>query len=29
MPILFNADDHADFDKPSNNFTAAVAAGPS
>jgi hypothetical protein len=24
MPILFNEDDHFDFDKPSNNFTAAV-----
>jgi hypothetical protein len=25
MPILFNEDDHFDFDKPRNNFTAAVA----
>jgi CubicO group peptidase (beta-lactamase class C family) len=24
MPILFNEDDHFDFDKPSNNFVAAV-----
>lgn len=24
MPILFNEDDHFDFDKPENNFTAAV-----
>ena len=24
MPILFNEDDHFDFDKPRNNFTAAV-----
>jgi hypothetical protein len=24
MPILFNEDDHFDFDKPKNNFTAAV-----
>ncbi len=24
MPILFNEDDHFDFDKPMNNFTAAV-----
>jgi hypothetical protein len=24
MPILFNEDDHFDFDKPTNNFTAAV-----
>jgi hypothetical protein len=29
MPILFNEDDHFDFDKPSNNFTAAIAAGAS
>lgn len=29
MPILFNEDDHFDFDKPENNFTAAVAAGAS
>ena len=28
-PILFNEDDHFDFDKPENNFTAAVAAGAS
>jgi hypothetical protein len=26
MPILFNEDDHFDFDKPANNFGAAVAA---
>jgi hypothetical protein len=26
MPILFNEDDHFDFDKPNNNFRAAVAA---
>lgn len=26
MPILFNEDDHFDFDKPANNFTAAVGA---
>ena len=25
MPILFNEDDHFDFDKPLNNFTAAVS----
>jgi len=24
MPLLFNEDDHFDFDKPANNFTAAV-----
>ena len=24
MPILFNEDDHFDFDKPTNNFVAAV-----
>jgi hypothetical protein len=24
-PVLFNEDDHFDFDKPENNFTAAVA----
>lgn len=29
MPILFNEDDHFDFDKPENNFAAAVAAGAS
>ncbi|HZJ16155.1 MAG TPA: hypothetical protein VFD27_13965, partial [Chthoniobacteraceae bacterium] len=29
MPILFNEDDHFDFDKPSNNFVAAIAAGAS
>lgn len=28
-PILFNEDDHFDFDKAENNFTAAVAAGAS
>ncbi|MBM1105883.1 hypothetical protein JQC67_07025 [Aurantibacter crassamenti] len=26
MPIVFNEDDHFDFDKPSNNFVAAVKA---
>jgi hypothetical protein len=26
MPVLFNEDDHFDFDKPSNNFTAAISA---
>jgi hypothetical protein len=26
MPILFNEDDHFDFDKPRNNFTSAVSA---
>jgi hypothetical protein len=29
MPILFNEDDHFDFDKPSNNFVAAIGAGAS
>lgn len=29
MPILFNEDDHFDFDRPSNNFAAPVAAGAS
>jgi hypothetical protein len=24
MPILFNEDDHYEFEKPENNFTAAV-----
>jgi hypothetical protein len=24
MPILFNEDDHFDFDKPASNFTAAI-----
>ena len=24
MPILFNEDDHFDFDQPRNNFTAAI-----
>ena len=24
-PILFNEDDHFDFDKPENNFTAALS----
>jgi hypothetical protein len=24
MPVLFNEDDHFDFDKPANNFAAAV-----
>jgi len=28
-PILFNEDDHFDFDKPRNNFTAAVGEGAS
>ena len=26
QPVLFNEDDHFDFDKPRNNFTAALAA---
>jgi len=26
MPVLFNEDDHFDFDKPRNNFTTAVSA---
>lgn len=26
MPVLFNEDDHFDFDKPENNFIAAVSA---
>jgi hypothetical protein len=26
MPIVFNEDDHFDFDKPDNNFVAAVRA---
>lgn len=26
MPILFNEDDHEDFDKPANNITAAIAS---
>jgi hypothetical protein len=25
MPILFNEDDHFDFDKPDNNFRAAIS----
>lgn len=25
VPILFNEDDHFDFDKPANNFTAAIS----
>ena len=29
MPIVFNEDDHFDFEKPENNFTAAVRAGAS
>jgi hypothetical protein len=29
MPILFNEDDHFDFDKPLNNFMAAVSRGAS
>ncbi len=28
-PILFNEDDHYDFDKPMNNFVAATSAGAS
>jgi len=27
QPILFNEDDHYDFDQPDNNFTAAVGSG--
>lgn len=26
MPILFNEDDHFEFDKPDNNFTAAISS---
>ncbi len=26
MPVIFNEDDHFDFDKPRNNFTAAIGA---
>ncbi len=29
MPIVFNEDDHFDFDQPMNNFVAAVQAGAS
>jgi hypothetical protein len=29
MPIVFNEDDHFDFDKPTTNFVAAVRAGAS
>ncbi len=29
MPVLFNEDDHCDFDQPVNNCTAAVRAGAS
>ena len=29
MPILFNEDDHYDFDRPYNNFIAAVSKGAS
>lgn len=29
MPIVFNEDDHFEFDKPQNNFVAAVRAGAS
>jgi hypothetical protein len=29
LPIVFNEDDHFDFDKPANNFVAAVRAGAS
>ncbi|HMP18394.1 MAG TPA: hypothetical protein PKD72_15320, partial [Gemmatales bacterium] len=25
MPIVFNEDDHFDFEKPDNNFTAAIS----
>lgn len=25
MPIVFNEDDHFDFDRPANNFTAALS----
>ena len=26
MPVVFNEDDHFEFDKPRNNFTAAISA---
>ena len=29
MPLLFNEDDHFDFDRPENNFIAAVSRGAS
>ena len=29
LPVLFNEDDHFDFDRPTNNCVAAVAAGAS
>ena len=29
MPILFNEDDHYDFDQPYNNFIAAISKGGS
>jgi hypothetical protein len=29
MPILFNEDDHFDFDQPWHNFMAAVSRGAS
>jgi hypothetical protein len=29
MPIVFNEDDHFDFDKPQNNMVAAIGAGAS
>jgi hypothetical protein len=29
MPIVFNEDDHYDFDKPQNNMVAAISAGAS
>lgn len=29
MPIVFNEDDHFDFDRPQNNFVAALRAGAS
>lgn len=28
-PIVFNEDDHFDFDQPENNFATAIAAGAS
>jgi hypothetical protein len=29
MPILFNEDDHFEFDQPENNFMAAISRGAS
>ena len=29
MPVVFNEDDHFDFDQPGNNFVAAVSSGAS